>query len=186
MSSELKATQVNLLRHQRTKIPPNNSKWKQFYNKSRLKNVGYAGEANQQQVLYKEKFNPRQILNSDDRCHKCRDFKHIEWLQGSAHKYQCRNCHIIYHLSSLCYKKQESFKNANSRSHKAHQLRLGQVYLPDSSICSQLGDNASSYESFCLQRKSQAKQADTIMPCSEYQLLFKDPDCIKLALSDLQ
>ena len=25
-----------------------------------------------------------------------------------------------------------------------------------------------------------------IMPCSVYQLLFKDPDCIKLALNDLQ
>ena len=40
MSSELQATQVNLLRHKRTEIPPNKSKWKPFNNKSRSKNVG--------------------------------------------------------------------------------------------------------------------------------------------------
>ena len=32
MSSEPQATQVNLLRHQRTEIPPNKSKWEQFKN----------------------------------------------------------------------------------------------------------------------------------------------------------
>ena len=97
--------------------------------------------------------------------------------------------------------------------------------MPDSLICSQSDDITSSDESFCLQMKLQAKQADTnfpahqylstnlevkvkphknktktkflcarldtcadvnIMPFSVYQLLFKDPDCIKLAPSDLQ
>ena len=33
MSSELQATQVNLLRHQRIEIQPNKSKQKQFNNK---------------------------------------------------------------------------------------------------------------------------------------------------------
>ena len=95
--------------------------------------------------------------------------------------------------------------------------------MPDSLICDQPDDNTSSDESFFLQMKLQAKQADTnvpapqhlftnldikvmlhrkktkflgarldtcgdvnIMPCSVYQLLFKDPNCIQLALSDLQ
>ena len=150
------------------------------------------------------------------------DSKHIEGFQCSACKYQCRNCHRFDHFSSLCCKKQESFKNTSSRSPKAHQLKVGQVYVPDSLICDQPDDNTSNDESFCLQMKLQAKQADTnvpapqhlftnlevkvklhknktkflhatldtcadfnIMPCSVYQLLFKDPDCIKLALSDL-
>ena len=78
MSSEPQVTLVNLLRHQRTEIPPNKSKQKQFKNnKPRPQSMGYSSETNQQQAQYK-KFNSRQILNSDDRYHKCGDSKHIE------------------------------------------------------------------------------------------------------------
>ena len=139
-----------------------------------------------------------------------------------ACKYQCRNCHRFGHFSSLCYKKQESFKETRSRSPKANQLRSSWAYVSDKLICSLSDDNTSNDESFCLQMKLQAKQGDTsvpipqhlftnlavkvkwhknktkflcarldacadvnIMPCSVYQLLFKDPDCTKLALGDL-
>ena len=122
VSSEPQATQVNLLRHQRTEMPSNKSKRKQFKNKKPDKNVGYSNETNQQQAPYKKKFNPRQIVSSDDRCHKCRDSKHIDGFQCSACKYQCRNCHRFGHFSSLCYRKQESFKNTSSRSSKAYLL----------------------------------------------------------------
>ena len=125
-------------------------------------------------------------------------------------------------LLACATKKQKSF-NTSSRSPKAHQLRDGQVYIPDNSICGQSGDNTSSDESFCLQMKLQANQADTnfpqpqhlftnlevkvnrhrnktkflhtrldtctdvnIMPCSVYQLFYKDLDCIMLAWNDLQ
>ena len=92
------------------------------------------------------------------------------------------------------------------------------------SFCGQSDDGTSNDESFCLQMKLQAKQANTnvlalqhllinlevkvkphkknktkflharldtcadvnIMPCSIYQLLLKDPDCIKLSPSDLE
>ena len=176
MSSELQATQVNLLRHQRTGIPPNKSKQKQFSNKSRAQNVRYSSKTNQQQVLYKKKFNPRQILNCDDRCHKCGDSKHLEGFQCSAHKYPCSNCHRFGHFSSLCHKKQESFKNTSSRSPKAHQLRCGEVCMPDNSICSQSGDNTSSNESFCLQMQVKSTQAETKLPAPQHfftNLAFK-------------
>ena len=102
-----------MVRHQRTEILPNKAKRKQFQNnRSRSKNMRYSNEANQQQAPYKKKefenkkaLNPRQILQSEDRCHKCGDSKHIEGFQCSAHKYQCRNCHKFSHFSSLCYKK---------------------------------------------------------------------------------
>ena len=143
-------------------IQPNKSKCKQFHNKSRSKNKGYSGEANEQQAPHKKKFNPRQILKNDDRCHKCGESRHMEGFQCSAYKYQGRNCIRFGHFSSLYYKKQESFKNASSRSPKVHQLRCGQVYMPDNSKCGQSGDNTSSSdESFCLQMKLQAKQSDT-------------------------
>ena len=166
MSGEPWATHVNLLRHQRKEIPPNKSTQKQF-KKSRSNNMGYSNEANQQQASYKKKefenkkaFNPRQILKSDDRCHKCSDSKHIEGFQCSAHKYQCRNCHKFGHFSSLCYEKQESFKNTWSRSPKAYQLTSGRLSAQENSICGHSSDNSSSYESFCLQTKLQAEQAN--------------------------
>ena len=59
VSSEPKVTLVNLLKHQRTEIPPNKSKQKQFKNnKPRPQSMGYSSETNQQQAQYK-KFNPR-------------------------------------------------------------------------------------------------------------------------------
>ena len=143
MSSEPQATHVNLLRHQRTEIPTNKSKRKQFKNnKPRPQSMGYQSETNQQQAQYKKKFNPRQILNSDDRCHKCRDSKHIEGFQHSACKYQCRNYHKFGHFRSLCYKKQESYKK-RPRLAKAHP-----VCMQENSICSHSSDNSSNDESF--------------------------------------
>ena len=126
----------------------------------------YKSETNQQQAQYKKKFNPRQILNSDDRCHKC-DSKHIEAFQCSAHKYQCRNCHKFGYFSSLCYKKQESYKK-RPRSPKAHQLKVGPVYTQENSTCSQLSNRTSGDESFCLQMKLQAEQANTKYPTPQY------------------
>ena len=176
LSSESQATQVHLLSHQRTEIPPNKSKQKQF-KKSRSKKMGYSNEANQQQAPYKKKefenkktFNPRQIHRSNDRCHKCGDSKHIEGFQCSACKYQCKNCHTFGPFSSLCYKKQESYKKTRSRSPKAYQLIRGRISIQDYSICSHSNDNSSSDESFCLQMKLQAEQANT--KCPTHQHLF--------------
>ena len=94
MSSELQATQIHLLRHQRTELPPNKAQRKQLKNKSRPINIGYSNE-DHHQASYKKngyenrkKSNPRQILQSEDRCHKCEDSKHIEGFQCSARKYQ--------------------------------------------------------------------------------------------------
>ena len=103
-------------------IPPNKASRKQFKsNKFRSKNMGYSNEVNQQQASYKKKefenkkLNPKQILNSDDRCHKCGDSKHIEGFQCSVHKYECRNCHKFGHINSLCYVMQAVFMCQLSR-----------------------------------------------------------------------
>ena len=64
-------------------------------------------------------------------------------------------------ISSLCYKKQSSFK---SRNPKAHQLEVGVVYAQQDSICGQSSDLTSSNESFCLQVKIKDTQANTKFP----------------------
>ena len=191
--------------------------------------MGYSNKDNHQQspckkneFENKKKFNHRQILQSEDSCHKCGDSKHMEQFQCSAQKYQCRNCYKFGHFSSLCYEKQESYKK-RPRSPKAYQLTSGRLSTQNDSICSHSSDNSSSDESFCLQMKVQTIQANTngpaskhlftnlefkvkphknkskfpwaridtcagvnIMPVSIYKYLFKDPDCAKIVLSDLQ
>ena len=111
--------------------------------------MGYSNE-DQHQAHYKkndyenkQKFNPRQILQSEDRCHKCGDSKHIEGFQCSARKYQCRNCHKFGHFSSLYYRKQESFKK-RPRSLKAYQLTSGRLSVEDKSMYRNSSDSSSS------------------------------------------
>ena len=119
--------------------------------------MGYPYEGHHEQASYKKiefenkkKFNPRQILQSEDRCHKYGDSKHIERFQCSARKYQCRNCHKCCHFSSLSYKKQESYKK-RPRSPKAYQLTSGRLSTQNDSIYSLSSDNSSSDGSLCLQ-----------------------------------
>ena len=78
MSNDLQPAQINLLRHQRTELPTSKAQRKQFKkNKSRPKNMGYSNDEHHQahykknDYENKKKFNPRQILQNEDRCHKC-------------------------------------------------------------------------------------------------------------------
>ena len=161
MSSDPQVTQIHLLRHQRTELPPSKAQRKQFKkNKLRPKNMGYSNDEHhqahyKQNEFNKKKFNPRQILQSKDRCHKCGDSKHIEGFQCSARKYQCRSCHKFSHFSSLCYKKQESYKK-KPRSPKAYQPTCGRLSTPASSISGHSSDTSfSEEEPFCMQMKVQ-------------------------------
>ena len=100
MSSDSQAAQICLLRHLRTEIPPSKAKRKQSI-LNNVRNKHSFNEENHHQTPYKQNkfnkktFNPRQILQSEDWCHKCGDSKHIEGLQCSARKYQCRNPHVL-------------------------------------------------------------------------------------------
>ena len=150
MSSDPQAVQINLLRHQRTEIPPNKSKRKQSkQNKFRTKhsfNEEHHHQTPQKQKEFdRKKFNPKQIVQSSDRCHKCGDSNHIEGFQCSARRYQCRHCNKFGHFSSLCYRKQESYKK-KPRSPKAYQLTCGRLSTHESSISGHSSDSSISGE----------------------------------------
>ena len=116
----------------------------------------------------KKKFNPRQILQSEDRCHKCGESKHIEGFQCSGRKYQCTVCHKFGHFSGLCYKKQESFKKI-PRSPNTYQSTSGRLSALDKSMYRNSSDSSSSEdESFCLQMKVQAIQANDKYPAPKH------------------
>ena len=146
MSSDPQAAQIRLLKHQRREIPPNKAKRKQSkQNKFRTKHS--FNEENHHQAPYKQnefnkkKFNPRQILQSEDRCHKCGDSEHMEGFQCSAKRHQCRHCKQFGHFSSLCHRKQELYKK-KPRSSKAYQMTYGRLSTHESFISGHSSDSS--------------------------------------------
>ena len=135
--------------------------------------MGYSNDEHhqahyKQNEFNKKKFNPRQILQSEDRCYKCGDSKHIEGFQCSSRKYQCRNCHRFGHFSSLCYKKQESYKKKPG-SPKAYQLTCDRLSIPESSISGHSSDTPfSEEEPFCLQMKVQDEIDNASVPVTKH------------------
>ena len=165
VASDPQAAEVNLMRYQRTDLPPSKAKQKQHSHQSRSKsNKRYSSEHKTQRPSFKT-FNPSQAHKRRDRCSKCWDSKHVESFKFPARKFQCKTCNIYGHFSSLCYKKQSFFK---SRNPKSHQLQVGVVYVQVDSICSQSSDLTSSDESFCLLVKIQCTQANTKFPTPHY------------------
>ena len=124
VASNPQVAQINLMRHQRTDLPPRKNKKESKSFKFRPQNhKRYSSEHNQHQVPpYKKKFDPQQTHKIKDRCSKCRDSKHIEGFKCPAKKFQCKTCNKYGHFTSLGYKKSVSFK---SRTPKVHQLQLG-------------------------------------------------------------
>ena len=129
-ASDSLPSQINLMRHQQTDLPPSKSKRKAL--KSRP--PSHKHHTSEQQVPpYKRKFDPKQAHTSKERCSKCDDSTHIEGFKCPAKTYQCQSSHKYEHFTSLCYKKQVPFK---SRAPKAHQLKAEEVYMQDESIWS--------------------------------------------------
>ena len=89
----------------------------------------------------------------------------MEGFNCPAKKYQCKSCHEYGHFTSLCYKKQVSFK---TRAPKAHQLQAEEVYVQEGFICSQSEDLTFSNESFCLQIRVQSAQANSKIPTTSH------------------
>ena len=158
MSSELQATQVNLLRHQCTELSPSKFQRKQRKSfRSRQANHKYQQEDKQRERL--PQVNRR--FNEEDRCSKCGDTSHIEGFRCPASRHQCKYCHKFGHFNNLCFKKkQEAGCKRSSRNPKAHQLMVGK-YSAEGPIDDQADTSVSlSEDSFCLQMKVKHKQTE--------------------------
>ena len=66
----------------------------------------------------------------------------------SSKKYQCKACHKLGHLTSMCFQKKQA--NFKPRRPKAHQLQAGRVYAKGSASYDHLDEDSTSEESFCL------------------------------------
>ena len=157
VASDPQVAQINLMRHQCTDFPPSKHKKKQSFKPRPPSHKQYTSQ-HQQVPPYKKKFDPKQAHKSRDRCSKCGDSKHVEGFKCPTKKFQCKMCNKYGHVTSLCYRKQASFK---SRTFKAHQLQAEQVYVQEDSICGQSEDLTSSSESFCLQVRIHCAQTSS-------------------------
>ena len=130
VSGEPQATQINLLRDQRTDIPPNCYKKKRSHIKPRpSKNKPHAQEHHQTQVPHKKKGDHRPVPPSNpNRCSKCGDTTHCEGFTCPAKKYQCKICHKFGHFTSQCFQKKQQ-SHYKHRQSKAHLHTWSQILL---------------------------------------------------------
>ena len=110
---EPQATQINLLRHQRTELPSSKFQRKQNkrYRARPAPNKHYQEDKYKDRMPQaKERFhkNPQEHTSPEDRCTKCGDTPHIEGFRCPASRFQCKHCHKFGHFCKLCYKNQES------------------------------------------------------------------------------
>ena len=204
------------MRHQRTDLPPRNAKSKQKSHKSKSKShKRYLGEHTNQRPPHKPRFDPSQAHQRRDRCSMCGDSKHVEGFKCPARKFQCETCNKYGHFTSLCFKKKISFKSRNPKAHQLQVgvvyaqedficRQSSDLTSSDESLCLQVKIQHTQTESkfstphhlitnlnHNYQLKPYHKRLDTcadvsIMPASVYKLVFKDPDCKKLAPGELE
>ena len=155
VSGEPQATQINLLQHQRTKLPHHKYKKKRSHTKPRLgNNKPCRNDQYQGQIPYKNKedhkpptSNRLPPSNNFNRCSKCGDTTHHEGFTCPAKKYQCKACHKFGQFTSHCFQRKQHSQH-KFRQSKAHQIQVDDLY--NNSYPSGV---SSSEDSFCLQVK---------------------------------
>ena len=91
VASDPQAAQVNLMRHQRTDLPPSKSKRKQHSHKSRSKShKRHSNEHSYNVPSHKKRFDHNHIHQRRDRCSRCGDSKHREGYKCPARKFSVR------------------------------------------------------------------------------------------------
>ena len=155
VSREPQVTQINLLHHQRTKLPHHRYKKKRSHTKPRLGNNKPCGKDQYHgQIQYKNKGNHKLPTsnrpppsNNFNRCSKCGDTAHHEGFTCLAKKYQCKACHKFGHFTSQCFQRKQHSQH-KFRQPKAHQIQVDDLYDNPDNYPS---DVSSSEDSFCLQ-----------------------------------
>ena len=95
VATEPQATQINLLRHQCTELPPSKFQRRQKkLSKSRqVTNKQYHEDKNKERMLQVHgRFHKNQQAHTspEDRCSKCGDAQHIKGFSGLASRFQCK------------------------------------------------------------------------------------------------
>ena len=161
VATNSQAAQIHWMCQQCTELPSSKFQRKQkkhFKSRQDTNKQHYYNEEKQRGPPVHKKY---ETHVGPGRHEKCDDSQHVEGFRCPASKYQCKNCHMFGHFSSLCYKKKE-FEHKRESSSRAHQLKIGTAYMQNE-LCRQ-SDESSSDDSFCLQVKLKSTQAETPAP----------------------
>ena len=131
VSGEPQVAQINLLHHQRTKLPHHRYKKKRSHTKPRPGNNKPCGnDQYHSQIQYKNKSdhklptsNRLPPSNNFNRCSKCGDTAHHEGFTCPAKKYQCKACHKFGHFTSQCFQRKHHLQY-KFRQPKTHQIKV--------------------------------------------------------------
>ena len=115
VSGESQATQINLLRHQRTELPQHRYKKKRSYTKLKPgNNKSHGHDQYQSQISQRNKADHKPATshrlapsNNFNRCLKCGNTAHCEGFTCPAKKYQCKACHKFGHFKANVSKKRQ-------------------------------------------------------------------------------
>ena len=130
VAGDLQATQINLMRHQRTELPINRHNKKR---KPASMPKQYKAHENSASNQVKKYYDNKKPYRAPDHYNKCGDSIHMQGFQCPAKEYQCKVCNKYGHFSSLCYQKKSQMHHKNGcRNPKAHQLQACPMYAQDS------------------------------------------------------
>ena len=102
VAGDPQATEINLMRHQRTKHPRTRHIKKR---RPTGKQIPYKTPEGQVTNQVKKPYDNRKIHKMPHCCNKCDDSIHTLGFQCCAKKYQCKVCNKYGHFASLCYQK---------------------------------------------------------------------------------
>ena len=175
VAGDPQATQINLMRHQRTELSTNRHKKRRPTGKPKQ----YTGPQNSASNKIMKSYDNKKPHRASDYCNKCGDSIHVQGFQCPAKKYQCKVCNKYGHLFSLCYQKKTQVHHKNGcRNPKVHQLHAGPMYAQDSANhC--YSKESSSDESFCLQLQAQSNHAECKQIPNPVHLIMDLAYCFK-------
>ena len=151
-AGDLPVAQIHLMHHQCTKLLARN------YNKHKKVTKHKAQNHRPTEQISKKSFDLQKLDKPSVRCIRCSDTSHAKGFQCPVKKFQCKVCHKFGHFTSVCYQKnQQTSGSSIPRKPKAHKIQGGGLY-PHQDMDSNILEESSSDELFCLQMKIQKTQ----------------------------
>ena len=153
VAGDLPAAQIHLMCHQQTELPAGKYNKQKNATKQKLQN-----HRPTELQTSKKSFDLRSTNKQSDRCLICGNTMHAKGFQCPVKKFQCKVCHKFGHFTTVCYQKNQQTSNSfKPRKPRPHQLRAGALYTYQDGD-SDVSEESSMDESFCLQMKVQNTQ----------------------------
>ena len=123
-SSMQGATQINVLHHNCTSLPPKKKKGSKKPNPSK-------GTKLQQPQQHKQVNQHQPYDKNPNQCTRCGDSPHAQGFNCPAKKYQCKHCTKIGHFTKMCFTKNAHLQP--QQYHRGKPKQAHQIVVPEHS-----------------------------------------------------